>query len=60
MVVTMARDERDALAANLADKDGLARLTERGFDPHLTSVGQKLVETRTPDDPDVRDRCHGR
>src|SRR6185437_13837066 len=42
------------------NEDGLARLAERGLDLHLVAVGEELIEAGTSDDPDVRDRSHGR
>jgi len=45
-------------AAEFADRNGFAGLTEGGIDPDFLGVGQELVETGTPDDTEVRDRCH--
>jgi len=56
----MPRQERDAAAGYLADQYRLTRLAERSVDLHLIAVGEELVETRTPDDSDIRDRSHGR
>jgi hypothetical protein len=60
VVATVPRKESDPAARHLADKHSLARLTVRGVDLHLVGGGQELVEAGTSDDPDVRDRCHGR
>jgi hypothetical protein len=54
------RQEGHPAAGYLADEHCLTRLAVRGLDLHLVGVGQKLVETRTPDDPDVGDRGHDR
>jgi hypothetical protein len=54
------RQEGHPAAGYLADEHCLAGLAVRGLDLHLVGVGQKLVETRTPDDPDVGDRGHDR
>ncbi|MGA8465474.1 MAG: hypothetical protein WB688_15010, partial [Trebonia sp.] len=56
----MPRQEGHPAAGYLADEHCLTRLAVRGLDLHLVGVGQKLVETRTPDDPDVGDRGHDR
>jgi hypothetical protein len=54
------RQEGHPAAGYLADEHCLTGLAVRGIDLHLVGVGQKLVETRTPDDPDVGDRGHDR
>jgi hypothetical protein len=54
------RQEGHPAAGYLADEHCLTGLAVRGLDLHLVGVGQKLVETRTPDDPDVGDRGHDR
>jgi hypothetical protein len=56
----MPGQEGHPAAGHLANQDGLARLPERRLDLNLVAVGEELVETRTPDDPDVRDGGHGR
>jgi hypothetical protein len=56
----MPRQERDAAARHLADEHRLTWLAERSVDLHLVAVGEELVETRTADDSDVRDRSHAR
>jgi len=48
------------VARHLADENSFAWLAERSVDLHLVAVGEKLVEARTSDDPDIRDRCHVR
>jgi len=52
------RQEGHPAAGYVADEHRLTGLTVRGLDLHLVGVSQKLVETRTPDDPDVGDRGH--
>jgi hypothetical protein len=54
------RQEGHPAAGHLADEHCLTGLAVRGVDLHLVGISQKLVETRTPDDPDVGDRGHGR
>jgi hypothetical protein len=54
------RQEGHPAAGYLADEHCLTGLAVRGIDLHLVGVGQKLVETRTPDDSDVGDRGHDR
>jgi hypothetical protein len=54
------RQERHPAAGYLPDEHCLTGLAVRSVDLHLVGVSQKLVETRTPDDPDVGDRGHGR
>jgi hypothetical protein len=56
----MPGQEGHPAAGHLADQDRLARLPERRLDLDLVAIGEKLVEARTPDDPDVRDGGHGR
>jgi hypothetical protein len=56
----MARQEGHTTASDLADEHRLTRLAERSVDLYLVAVGEELVEPGTPDDPDVRDRSHGR
>jgi hypothetical protein len=54
------RQEGHPAAGYVADEHRLTGLAVRGLDLHLVGVSQKLVETRTPDDPDVGDRGHDR
>jgi hypothetical protein len=60
VVAAVPRQEGHPAAGYLADEHCLTGLAVRGLDLHLVGVGQKLVETRTPDDPDVGDRGHDR
>jgi hypothetical protein len=60
VVAAVPRQEGHPAASYLADEHCLTGLAVRGLDLHLVGVGQKLVETRTPDDPDVGDRGHDR
>jgi hypothetical protein len=60
VVAAVPRQEGHPAAGYLADEHCLTGLAVRGIDLHLVGVGQKLVETRTPDDPDVGDRGHDR
>jgi hypothetical protein len=60
VVAAVPRQEGHPAAGYLADEHCLTGLAVGGLDLHLVGVGQKLVETRTPDDPDVGDRGHDR
>jgi hypothetical protein len=60
VVAAVPGQERHPAAGHLADEHCLTGLAVRSVDLHLVGVSQKLVETRTPDDPDVGDRGHGR
>jgi hypothetical protein len=60
VVAAVPRQEGHPAAGYLADEHCLTGLAVRGIDLHLVGVGQKLVETRTPDDPDIGDRGHDR
>jgi hypothetical protein len=60
VVAAVPWQEGHPAAGYLADEHCLTGLAVRGVDLHLVGVSQKLVETRTPDDPDVGDRGHGR
>jgi hypothetical protein len=60
VVAAVPRQERHPAAGDLADEHGLARVAVRGLDLHLFVGGEKLVKAGTADDPDVRDRSHGR
>jgi hypothetical protein len=54
----MPRQEGHATAGHVTDEHRFARLAERSVDLYLVAVGEELVKTGTPDDPDVRDRSH--
>ena len=60
VVAAVPRQEGYPAAGYLADEHCLTGLAVRGLDLHLVGIGQKLVETRTPDDPDVGYRGHDR
>jgi hypothetical protein len=60
VVAAVPWQEGHPAAGYLADEHCLTGLAVRSVDLHLVSVSQKLIETRTPDDPDVGDRGHDR
>src|SRR5450755_1255476 len=60
VVPVMARQERHAPPGDLAYRDRVARRPERGIDLDLFGGVEELVETGTPDDPDIGDGRHGR
>jgi hypothetical protein len=60
VVAAVPRQEGHPAAGHLTDEHCLAGVAVRGLDLHLVGVSKKLVETRTPDDPDVGDRGHDR
>jgi len=58
VVAPVPGQECHPAAGDLTHQNGLTRIAERGLDLHLVGIGKELVETRTPDDPDVGDRSH--